>query len=55
MIIKTLLILAWLLTLLRVFGGAALLSRLGAPGWAVAAWLMFHVRVRIDLSKLTSR
>jgi hypothetical protein len=45
--------LAWLLALLRIFGGAPVLWWLGAPSWAVAAWLMFHVR--IDPSKLSSR
>jgi len=33
--------------LARVVGGAALLCVLGAPVWAVAAWLMLHIRIRI--------
>jgi hypothetical protein len=42
--------LAWLLllvSLVRTFGGAYLLHLLHAPGWAVAAWLMLHIRVRL--------
>jgi len=31
----------------RVFGGALLLHVLGAPVWAVAAWVMAGVRVRV--------
>jgi len=41
-----------LLALLRIVGGFALLWWLGAPGWALAAWLLLHTRVRLDLSKL---
>ena len=32
------------LAALHIFGGAALLSVLGAPAWALAAWLLLHVR-----------
>ena len=39
--------LVWFVSLARVVGGAVLLRVLGAPAWAVAAWLMLHVRVRI--------
>jgi hypothetical protein len=31
----------------RVFGGGGLLFLLGAPGWALAAWFLMNVRVRI--------
>ena len=31
---------------IRVVGGAVLLAVLGAPRWALAAWLMLHVRLR---------
>jgi hypothetical protein len=41
-----------ILALLRIGGGFALLWWLGAPGWALAAWLLLHTRVRLDLSKL---
>lgn len=37
----------WLLVMLRVFGGAALLYVLDAPSWAIAAWLMLHLRFRL--------
>jgi len=37
----------WLLVMLRVFGGAALLYLLGAPAWAAAAWLMLHLRFKV--------
>jgi hypothetical protein len=35
------------LSLARVAGGAALLRVLGAPAWAVAAWVMLSVRVKL--------
>jgi hypothetical protein len=37
----------WLVVMLRVFGGAAMLHLLGAPIWAVAAWLMIHLRLKL--------
>jgi hypothetical protein len=37
----------WLLVMLRVFGGAVVLHLLGAPSWAVAAWLMIHLRFKV--------
>lgn len=40
-------VVALVLVVVRVVGGALLLSVLGAPHWAVAAWVMFHVRVRL--------
>jgi hypothetical protein len=36
-----------LVSLGRVFGGAVLLHLLGAPAWAVAAWVMAGMRVRV--------
>ena len=44
-----------ILALLRIFGGFALLWWLGAPGWALAAWLLLHVKVKLDLSKLKAQ
>lgn len=41
------------LTLAKVFGGAAALWFLGAPGWVIAAWPMLHVTFRLDLSRLS--
>jgi hypothetical protein len=31
----------------RVAGGAALLWQLSAPAWAISAWLMANINVRI--------
>ena len=39
----------WLLVVGRIFGGAYLLWELDAPAWAIAAWLMLHVRFRFRL------
>jgi hypothetical protein len=39
--------LAVALSLARVVGGAALLRVLGAPVWAVAAFVMLQVRVKV--------
>ena len=39
----------WLFTSAKVFGGAALLWCLGAPGWAIAAWLMLHLKFGLRL------
>jgi hypothetical protein len=39
----------WLFTSAKVFGGAALLWWLGAPGWAIAAWLMLHLKFGLRL------
>jgi hypothetical protein len=36
-------------TLPKVGGGAVLLWTLNAPGWAIAAWLMFHVKFSLRL------
>ena len=41
------------LTLVKVVGGAILLARLGAPDWALAAWLLAHVRFRLLLPAAT--
>ncbi len=38
----------------RVVGGGALLHFLGAPAWAVAAWLMLNVRIRIGQARLNT-
>jgi hypothetical protein len=43
----------WLLVLARVFGGAALLWLLDAPGWAIAAWLMLHLKFNVRLPEQT--
>jgi hypothetical protein len=37
---------AALLGLVLILGGFALLWWLGAPDWALAAWLLLHVRIR---------
>jgi hypothetical protein len=39
--------LAVVLALLRIVGGAAILAAFGAPRWALAAWAMLHIRVRV--------
>lgn len=44
-----------IVVLLRIGGGFVLLWWLGAPGWALAAWLLLHTRVRLDLSKLRGK
>lgn len=44
-----------ILALLRIGGGFVLLWWLGAPGWALAAWLLLHVKVKLDLSKLKAQ
>jgi hypothetical protein len=31
----------------RVIGGTILLAFLGAPSWALAAWLMLHISVNV--------
>jgi ABC-type Mn2+/Zn2+ transport system permease subunit len=41
--------LAWFLGLTRVFGGAALLWLLDAPAWAIAAWLIAHIKINLRL------
>jgi hypothetical protein len=32
---------------IRVIGGTILLAYLGAPTWALAAWLMLHISVNV--------
>ena len=44
----------WVVALTRVGGGGLVLWWLGAPAWAVAAWLMVNVRVRIGRPPLPS-
>jgi hypothetical protein len=44
-----------LVAVAHVLGGAVLLRQLGAPGWAVAAWLMLNVRVRIGQPRPSTR
>lgn len=45
----------WLLALARIFGGAALLWALAAPGWAIAAWLLVHLRINLRPSGRVER
>jgi hypothetical protein len=47
--LRPVLLTLWLLMLARVFGGAALLWLLDAPGWAIAAWLMLHLKFNLRL------
>lgn len=41
----------WLLAVLKVFGGAFLLWMLGAPSWALGAWLLLHVCFSVGRSR----
>jgi hypothetical protein len=41
--------LAWFLGLTRVVGGAGLLGLLDAPAWAIAAWLIAHIKIKLRL------
>lgn len=39
---------------IKIVGGALLLAVLGAPRWALAAWVMLHFRLRFDQSSRPS-
>jgi hypothetical protein len=41
--------LVWFLGLTRLVGGAALLWLLDAPAWAIAAWVIAHIKINLRL------